>query len=95
MTRFQWDEAKDDLLCKDKARGGIGFREVLNLYRGMYYEELNPSDYDQLISIGWVGERLYTLVFEFRFDELGEYRHLVTFWKSTKKEVNLYVENTK
>ena len=43
--------------------------------------------------IGWVGERLYTVVLEFRVDSEGEFRHLVTLWKSTKEEVRLYEEN--
>ena len=41
---------------------------------------------------GWVGERLYTVIFEVREDREGEYYHLVTLWKATKEEQRLYEE---
>ena len=43
---------------------------------------------------GWVGERLYSVIFEFREDEEGEVLHLVTLWRSTKEEIQLYEENS-
>ena len=36
---------------------------------------------------------LYTVVFEERSDDEGEYYHLVTLWKSTKEERVTYEEN--
>ena len=44
--------------------------------------------------IGWVGKRLYSLVLEIREDDEGEYYHMVTLWKSTREEEELYAENT-
>lgn len=44
--------------------------------------------------IRWVGDRLYSVIFEVREDEKGEILHLVTLWRSTKKEVRLYEENS-
>jgi uncharacterized DUF497 family protein len=44
--------------------------------------------------VGWVGGKLYSVIFEFREDESGEILHLVTLWKSTKEEVRLYEENS-
>jgi hypothetical protein len=41
-----------------------------------------------------VGDRLYSVIFEFREDELGEILHLITLWKSTKEEIRLYEENS-
>ena len=49
---------------------------------------------EQYRAFGWVGERLYSLVFEIREDEEGEFYHLVTLWKSTREEEELYAENT-
>ena len=49
---------------------------------------------EQSRAIGWVGERLYTVIFEGREDEEGEYYHLVTIWKATKEEEELYEENS-
>ena len=43
-------------------------------------------------AIGWVGERLYTVIFEVREDGEGEYYYLVTLWKATQEEQQLYEE---
>jgi len=41
-------------------------------------------------AIGWVGTRLYTVIFEVREDAEGELYHLVTLWKATREERMLY-----
>ena len=38
-------------------------------------------------------ERLYSVIFEVREDREGEYYHLVTLWKATKEEQQLYEAN--
>jgi len=43
---------------------------------------------------GWVGDRLYSVIFEYREDDMDEILHLVTLWKSTKEEIHLYEENS-
>ena len=48
---------------------------------------------EQYRAIGWVGKRLYTVIFEIREDKEGEYYHLVTLWKATRQEKQLYEEN--
>ena len=48
----------------------------------------------QFFAIGRVGDRLYSVIFEFREDREGEILHLVTLWKSTKEETRLYEENS-
>jgi hypothetical protein len=48
---------------------------------------------EQYRAIGWVGEQLYTVIFEVWEDE-GEYYHLVTLWKATKQEQQLYAEHS-
>ena len=45
-------------------------------------------------AIGWVQDRLFTLIFEIREDQLGEYYHLVTLWRSTLVERELYEANS-
>lgn len=47
----------------------------------------------QYRAIGWVGDRLYALIFEVRDDEEGEFYHFVTLWKATKQEQRLYEEH--
>jgi hypothetical protein len=46
------------------------------------------------LAVGWVGDRLYSVIFEAREDEEGEILHLVTLWRSTKEEIRLYEENS-
>jgi hypothetical protein len=48
---------------------------------------------EQFEVIGWVGQRRYTLVFEVREDESGEFYHLVTLWKATSEEEETYAVN--
>jgi uncharacterized DUF497 family protein len=45
-------------------------------------------------AVGWVGDRLYSVIFEVREDEEGEVLHLVTLWRSTKEEIRLYEDNS-
>jgi uncharacterized DUF497 family protein len=44
-------------------------------------------------AIGWVGDHLYSVIFEIREDAEGEFYHLVTLWKATPAERKLYEEN--
>ncbi len=39
-------------------------------------------------------ERLFSAVFGDREDEEGEVLHLVTLWRSTKEEIQLYEDNS-
>ena len=49
---------------------------------------------EQFLAVGWVGDRLYSVIFEVREDEEREILHLVTLWRSTKEEIRLYEENS-
>jgi len=49
---------------------------------------------EQYRAIGWVGEKLYALIFEVREDNDGEYYHLVTLWKATTQEHQLYEKHS-
>lgn len=42
----------------------------------------------------WVGGRLYTVIFEVRENGESEYYHLVTLWKATQEEQQLYEEHS-
>lgn len=49
---------------------------------------------EQFLAVGWVGERLYSVIVEVREDEEGEILRLITLWRSTKEEIRLYEENS-
>lgn len=91
--RFHFDARKSKNLWANPMRG-IGFEEAQEIFSHPYYldRRLNPPE--QFRAIGWVGERLYTLIFEVREDQKGEFYHLVTLWKATREEQQLYEKNS-
>lgn len=91
--RFQFDERKSGRLRANPKRG-IGFEEAQEVFSHPYYLDQRSDLPEQYRAIGWVGEALYTVIFEVRDDENGEYYHLVTLWKSTKQERQLYGEHS-
>ena len=91
--RFRYDARKSRLL-RANPRRGIGFEEVQEIFTREYYLDRRTDVPEEYRAIGWAGGRLYTVIFEVREDEEGEYCHLVTLWKSTREERILYEENS-
>jgi hypothetical protein len=58
-----------------------------------YYADQRSDFPVQHRAIGWVGGRLYSVIFEIREDAEGEFYHLVTLWKATPAERKLYEEH--
>lgn len=90
-VRFKFDKAKSQRL---RATRGVGFEEAQELFHSRYYLDQLLGDPLQWVAVGWVKSRLYTVVFEERRDREGDYYHLVTLWKSTKAEREIYEEDT-
>src|SRR6266849_6606949 len=93
LMRFHFDERKSARLRANPKRG-IGFEEAQEVFSHPYYLDQRSDLPEQYRAIGWVGEQLYTVIFEVRQDEEGEYYHLVTLWKATKQEQQLYGEHS-
>ena len=91
--RFKFDSNKSSQLKKNPKRG-IDFNEVQEIWTHPYYLDQRSEVPEQFRAIGWVGGRLYSVIFEMREDQEGEYYHLVTLWKSTKEEQKLYEQNS-
>ena len=91
--RFKYDPKKSELLRRNLKRG-IGFEEATEIWRSEYYLDQRSEAPEQFRAIGWVGGRLFSVIFECREDNEGEYFHLVTLWKSTKQERKLYEKNS-
>jgi uncharacterized DUF497 family protein len=83
--RFHFDERKSSRLGSNPKRG-IGFEEAREVFSHPYYLDQRSDWPEQYRAIGWVGERLSTILFEIREDEQGEYYQLVTLWKATTEE---------
>jgi uncharacterized DUF497 family protein len=71
-----------------------GSRKLKNLFSQPYWLDQRSDVPEQYVAVGREGERLYSVILEFREDEQGEILHLVTLWKSTKEEIRLYEENS-
>jgi hypothetical protein len=54
----------------------------------------SPAKRPYCLGLGWVSGQLYSLIFEVREDDEGEFYHLVTLWKATKQEQKLYEDHT-
>lgn len=88
-VRFRFDAKKSASLRRNPRRG-IGFEEVGEIWQHRHYLDQRSDVPEQHRAIGWVQGRLYSVIFEYREDELGEYYHLVTLWRATKEEEELY-----
>lgn len=87
--RFKFDAAKSEALRRDTKRG-IGFDEAQQIFLRPYYLDQRCDVPEQYRAIGWVGDRLYSVIFEVGEDRDGEYYRLVTLWKATREEQQLY-----
>ena len=85
--RFDFDPKKSRSLRRLR---GVGFEEAVQLFTGPYYLDQRSDLPEQYRAVGWVQDRLYSVIFEIRADEDGEIHHLVTLWKATKQEEKLY-----
>lgn len=91
--RFQFDPRKSKQLPANPKRG-IGFEEAQEIFSHPYYLDWRSDVPEQHRAIGWVGGRLYSLIFEMRNDSEGEFYRLVALWKSTRQERKLYEEHS-
>jgi len=97
--RFGFDVQKSKRLRSNPKRG-IGFEEAQKIFEHPYYLDQRSDLPEQYRAIGWVGEKLYALIFEVREDKDGEYYHLVTrlsrsnsYMKRTRKQKPVSAEN--
>jgi uncharacterized protein len=71
----------------------LAAEEAQELFSRPYWLDQRSDVPEQYRAIGWVGDRLYSVIFEIREDKQGEIFHLVTLWRSTREEVRLYEKN--
>jgi uncharacterized DUF497 family protein len=88
---FHFDARKSQRI-RANPRRGIGFEEAQEIFTRPYYLDQRSDVPKQYRAVGWVGERLYSLIFEIKGHAEGEYFHLVTLWRATREEQKLYEE---
>jgi uncharacterized DUF497 family protein len=91
--RLHFDVEKSHKLRANRKRG-IGFEEASELFDQPHCIDPRSDFPEQFRAVGWVAGKLYTVVFEVRHDEIGEYYHLVTLWKATTADRKLYETTT-
>jgi uncharacterized DUF497 family protein len=72
---------------------GIGFEEAQEIFSHPNYLDQRSDVPQQYWAIGWVEERLNSVIFEVREDREGEYSNFVTLWKATQEERQLCEAN--
>ncbi len=90
--RFKFDKRKSAAL-KANPKRSTDFVEIQEVWSHPYYCDRRSDDPEQFRAIGWAKGKLFSVIFEVREDEFGEYNHLVTLWRSTKEERELYEKN--
>jgi uncharacterized DUF497 family protein len=85
--RFDWNNHKSQLLKQER---GYSLEEVAAVLAGEYVEQMKRDEPEQFIAIGYLENILLSVIYEVRYDEEGEYVWLITYWKSTKREREIY-----
>jgi uncharacterized DUF497 family protein len=89
-VRFTFDPRKSRRL-KANPKRGIGFEEAQEVFSRPYWLDRRSDVPEQYIAVGWVSD---SVIFEVQEDEEGEILHLVTLWRSTREEIQMYEENS-
>lgn len=66
--RFHFDKRTSKRLNANPKRG-IGFEEAQEIFSHPYYLDQRADVPEQYRAVGWVGERLFSLIFEVREDK--------------------------
>ena len=88
--RFEFDRSKS---LDVKRKHGVSLREAQAIFDQAYLVDRKNDNPEQYRAIGWCGGRLCSVIFEIRRDSQGEYYHLVTAWKASKREEQNYAEH--
>jgi uncharacterized DUF497 family protein len=91
VHRFAYDRAKDLAV---RRKHGVSLSDAHKIFEQVYLVDKRSEDPKQYRAIGWCGGRLCSVIFEIRHDNRGEFYRLVTAWKATKGEEQIYAENT-
>jgi len=88
--RIRFD-AQKSLAVKQKH--GVSLAEAKEIFDQIHVIDGKKDDPEQFRAIGWCRGQLYSVIFEIRSDEEGEFHHLITAWKATTREQQTYAES--
>ncbi len=73
----------------------MAFDQVARVFEGVTVELVKNDDPLQFAAIGLVDAQMVTVIYEERRDEEGPCLWLITWWKSTAREREIYEQETK
>lgn len=76
-----------------KRKHGVSLAEAQQIFDQTYIVDQKRDDPEQFRAIGWCRGRLCSVIFEVRSDDEGEFYHLITAWKATTLEQQIYAES--
>jgi uncharacterized DUF497 family protein len=88
--RCKFDQEKSRSV---KRKHGIGLEQAEEIFDQVYLVDQKSDDPEQFRAIGWCSGCLCSVIFEIRHDSEGQFYRLVTAWKATKEEQQIYGEN--
>jgi uncharacterized DUF497 family protein len=88
--RCKFDQEKSRSV---KRKHGISLEQAEEIFDQVYLVDQKSDDPEQFRAIGWCSGCLCSVIFEIRYDSEGQYYRLVTAWKATKEEQQIYAEN--
>ena len=88
--RFELDPEKNREV---ERKHGVSLEEVQEIFDQVYLVDQKSDDPEQFRAIGWSRGRLCSVIFEIRRDANGEYHRLITAWKATRQEEQIYAES--
>ena len=88
--RFGFDRTKSREV---KRKHGVSLEEAQEIFDQVYLVDQKNDNPEQFRAIGWCLARLHSVIFETGYDSDGEYYHLITAWRATKEEEQIYAKN--
>lgn len=90
--KFDWDDSKSELLKRVR---GLSLEECAAMFLVGHVTDRKTDVPEQYFAIGFVQGQLITLIYEYRQNEDEEIIWLITYWKATKREAQLYEQKRK
>jgi uncharacterized DUF497 family protein len=88
--RFGFDRAKSREV---KRKHGVSLEEAQEIFDQVHLVDQKNDNPEQFRAIGWCLGRLHSVIFEIRYDSEGEYDYLITAWRATREEEQMYAKN--
>jgi uncharacterized DUF497 family protein len=89
---IDWDDSKSEHLKRDR---GLSLEECVEMFLVGHVSDQKSDVPEQYFAIGFVQGQLITLIYEYRQNEDQEIIWLITYWKATKREAQLYEQKRK